>query len=193
MSAFIDDTKLENLSYLEIIPYLENKLKFDSTTYYHSLNVACLCCLLLHKLDYPASNNLLLYYGGLFHDIGKTIVPTGILGKDHPLAIHEFDQIKEHPKLGFKILQKNNFPPEILFAALFHHEKYDGSGYPMGFEREEIPMIARIVNVCDVFDALTSDRPYRKAYSINKALHIMADSEGQFDPNIFSTLYQIIK
>lgn len=170
-------------SYLEKVADFEAKLKFDSTTYQHSLNVAHLSIQLLKQSRYEY-DEVLIYYAGLFHDIGKSIMPLTVLKKENRLTRDEFNQIKEHAKQGFRILQKYKFPSDVLFAALLHHEKYDGSGYPIGFIGKEIPVIARIVNICDVFDALTSDRPYRKAYSIEEAIQIMENTKEQFDPEL---------
>lgn len=161
----------------------ETKLKFDSTTYQHSLNVAHLSIQLLKQSRYEY-DEVLIYYAGLFHDIGKSIMPLTVLKKENKLTRDEFSQIKEHAKQGFRILQKYKFPSDVLFAALLHHEKYDGSGYPIGFIGKEIPVIARIVNICDIFDALTSDRPYRSAYSIEEAIQIMENTKEQFDPEL---------
>ena len=163
---------------------LEPRIKFDSVNYRHSVNVANLSTRLLdksrHKLD-----EKLVYYAGLYHDIGKSIMPITIIKKEIPLSFEEFDQLKEHARQGFRIIQKYDFPPEILFAALLHHEKYDGSGYPIGLRGEEIPAIARIITICDVFDALTSEKPYRNAHSQKKALQIMEQSSSQYDPDLF--------
>lgn len=175
-------------NYLEKVADFETKLKFDSTTYQHSLNVANLSIQLLKYSRYDYEE-VLIYYSGLFHDIGKSIMPLTILQKENPLTRDEFNQIKEHAKQGFRILQKYKFPSDVLFAALLHHEKFDGSGYPIGFIGKEIPVIARIVNICDVFDALTSDRPYRSAYSVKEALEIMTRSKGQYDPELFEIFY----
>jgi len=117
-------------------------------------------------------------------------MPLLILKKENPLTRDEFNQIKEHAKQGFRILQKYKFPSDVLFAALLHHEKFDGSGYRIGFIGKEIPVIARIVNICNVFDALTSDRPYRRAYSVREALEIMEGSREQFDPDLIEIFFK---
>jgi putative nucleotidyltransferase with HDIG domain len=177
--------------YLEKVTDFETKLQFDSFTYQHSQNVARLSVQLLRlsKLDLDES---LLYHAGLFHDIGKSIIPLTILNKENPLTRDEFNQVKDHAKQGFRLLQKYKFPSDVLFAALLHHEKYDGSGYPVGFIGREIPSIARIVNICDIFDALTSDRSYRKAYSVKESLHIMENSMDQFDPELIDLFFSNI-
>lgn len=184
MSSILYETDGSSVNYLEKVADFEAKLKFDTTTYQHSLNVASLSIQLLKESRYDL-DEVLIYNAALFHDIGKSIMPLTVLKKENPLSRDEFSQIKEHAKQGFRILQKYKFPSDVLFAALLHHEKYDGSGYPIGFIGKEIPVIARIVNICDVFDALTSDRPYRKAYSVKEALQIMEDAREQYDPELF--------
>lgn len=185
MNNLVYDTELTNINYLGKVPYLEAKLKFDPVTYKHSINVARLCLQLLKFSDYSVDEDL-IYYVGLFHDIGKTKITTHILQKNCKLTSFEFNQMMEHTTLGYNILLKHNFPTEVLLAAQLHHEKYDGTGYPLGLIANETPIVARIVSICDVFDALTSDRPYRKAYSMGEALQIMSNSTGQFDPELFS-------
>ena len=183
MSSIRQEKEGLPVNYLDKVADFEARLQFDSITYQHSLNVANLSIQLMKQSRYDY-DEVLIYYAGLFHDIGKSITPLHILKKDQPLTRDEFSQLKEHAKHGFRILQKYRFPSDILFAALLHHEKYDGSGYPIGFIGKEIPVIARIVNICDVFDALTSDRPYRKAYSVTEALHIMEKTKKHFDPEL---------
>jgi putative nucleotidyltransferase with HDIG domain len=183
MSSILYEHERYSDSYLDKVADFETKLKFDSTTYQHSLNVAHLSIQLLKQSRYEY-DEVLIYYAGLFHDIGKSIMPLTVLKKESMLTRDEFNQIKEHAKQGFRILQKYKFPSDVLFAALLHHEKYDGSGYPIGFIGKEIPVIARIVNICDVFDALTSDRPYRKAYPVEEAIQVMENTKEQFDPEL---------
>lgn len=183
MNSMKYDHEGSSANYLYKVADFESKLKFDTTTYHHSLSVAGLSVQLLNQSKYNLDKNL-VYYAGLFHDIGKSITPITVLEKENPLSPDEFEQIKEHAKHGFRILQKYKFPSDVLFAALLHHERYDGSGYPIGFTGEEIPVIARIVNICDVFDALTSDRPYRKAFSFKNALQMMEQDKEQYDPEL---------
>lgn len=183
MSIFLYEQERHSDSYLEKVPDFESKLKFDPLTYRHSLNVAHLSVQLLKQSRYEYDKDL-LYYAGLFHDVGKAIMPLTVLKKQNRLTRDEFNEIKEHARQGFRILQRNKFPSDILFVALLHHEKYDGSGYPIGLIGKEIPVAARIVSICDVFDALTSDRPYRKAYPIEDAIQIMENTKEQFDPEL---------
>lgn len=183
MSSILFEPDGSQSNYQDKVADFENKLKFDPMTYQHSLNVASLSVQLSKQSGYVL-DEVMIYYAGLFHDIGKSIMPLTVLKKETPLSRGEFDQIKEHAKQGFRILQKHSFPSDILFAALLHHEKYDGSGYPIGFIGKEIPVVARIVSICDVFDALTSDRPYRRAYSVKESLQIMENVKTQFDPDL---------
>lgn len=171
-------------SYLKKVADFEAQLKFDWHTYQHSLHVANLSVQLARHSSCTL-DEVTVYYAGLFHDIGKTLIPLELLNKSAPLTGNEFAQMKEHPKLGFRILQPYPFPADILFSALLHHEHFDGTGYPVGFIGKEIPAAARIVSICDVFDALTADRPYRAAYSEYAALEIMEYSRAQFDPEFF--------
>lgn len=171
------------ISYLDKVADFESKLKFDPATYFHSLNVASLSVQLL-KQSHCDLDEILIYYAGLFHDIGKTITPLTVLKKANPLSQDELNQIRDHTKQGFRILQKHRFPLDVLFAALLHHEKYDGSGYPVGFIGNEIPVAARLVSICDSFDALTSSRPHRRAYSVQEALQIMESTKEQYDPEL---------
>ncbi|MDD3168893.1 MAG: HD domain-containing protein [Eubacteriales bacterium] len=181
MHSFLYEMDGSSTDYLEKAADFESKLKFEPMTYQHSLNVATLSIQLANQSEYEL-DEVIIYYAGLFHDIGKSIMPLTVLKKEALLTKDEFSQMKEHAKQGFRILQKYKFPSDVLFAALLHHEKYDGSGYPIGFIGKEIPVIARIVAICDVLDALTSDRPYRKAYSLKASLQIMENSREQFDP-----------
>jgi len=101
----------------------------------------------------------------------------------------EFEIIKKHSILGYDIMKKFLMPVEMQYAALYHHERWDGKGYPMKLKEQEIPLVARIISICDVFDALTSDRPYRKAFSIDEALNIMNDSKNQFDQELLKLFF----
>lgn len=159
--------------------------KLDSITYKHSTNVAYYA-VRFAKYVVHNYNESLIYYSGLLHDIGKTQIDVKILNKSSTLNKDEFDIIKQHPSIGYNILQKTDIHEEVLEAVLLHHERYDGEGYPRGIKAGNIPLIARIISICDVYDALTSDRSYRTAYAIDEALQIMINSAGQFDPELFT-------
>lgn len=158
-------------------------LKFDPTTYSHSLNVAQYSKKFIKLLDVNIDADA-MYYSGLFHDIGKIRINLNILNKKSMLNTEEYSSMMKHSQLGYGILKKAFMPKEMIFAAYFHHERWDGNGYPVRLEGDKIPKVARVISICDVFDALTSDRPYRKAYSLYEALNIMESSEGQFDQEL---------
>ncbi|NLM42998.1 MAG: HD domain-containing protein [Clostridiales bacterium] len=158
-------------------------LKFDDNTYKHSLKVAEYSKHFNNLVDTGIDPNM-MYYSGLFHDIGKIEVDLALLNKKTSLDIVEFDIIKKHSILGYDIMKRFLMPVEMQHAAFYHHERWDGKGYPTKLKKQEIPLVARIISICDVFDALTTDRPYRKAFSIDEALNMMNDSKGQFDQEL---------
>lgn len=133
----------------------------DDATYVHCMNVAMICNLFAHwlKLDKQETDNLTL--AGLLHDIGKLMIPTEIIKKPGKLTNDEYHIIQEHPALGYELLQKKNVNPRIALAALQHHERCDGSGYPGRLTFSEIDPYAKIVAIADVYDALTANRVYR--------------------------------
>ena len=121
------------------------------------------------------------------HDIGKIGIPDHILLKPNRLTDKEFDIVKTHTTIGGKILSNSNAKIIMLAEqiALSHHERWNGQGYPNGLSGKDIPLIGRIVAVADVFDALTSKRPYKKTFSLESAINIMKKERGQhFDPDV---------
>ena len=127
--------------------------------------------------------------GGLLHDIGKLCVDENILTKPSALTIEEVEKIKLHPYFSYRMLYDiPGLNRTVLDIALYHHEKWDGSGYPCGFKGEEIPLEARIFSVVDVWDALISKRPYREAIPHEDALRMMMGDKfaGHFDPRVLS-------
>jgi response regulator RpfG family c-di-GMP phosphodiesterase len=126
-------------------------------------------------------------YGSWLHDCGKIGIPENILNKNGSLDEHEFEIIKNHPRWGADVAVHAHMSENIVKIILHHHEKYDGSGYPSGLRGHGIPFVARIVTIADVFDALTSDRPYRKGFDTEKAVGIMRMMEcNAFDPAILN-------
>lgn len=180
---YTNDIEIIESGFMQKVSKLENELQLDPYTYKHSLNVASY---LVRFLKYAKWNfdEEIVYYAGLFHDIGKTKVNRKILYKVDPLTEKEFALIKTHAIMGFRLLTTLDLQDEILSSSLYHHEQYGGFGYPYGISGTDIPEIARITSICDVFDALTMDRPYRKAYSVQEAIEIMNNSPSQFDPHL---------
>jgi len=126
-----------------------------------------------------------LRYGVLLHDVGKLGVPDSILSKPGPLTDDEWSHVRRHPEFGHRLLQCLPIPDDALPVVLYHHERYDGSGYPYGAKGDEIPQAARISAVVDAFDAMTSDRPYRKARPPESAIEEILRCKGShFDPEV---------
>lgn len=135
-----------------------------------------------------------LKMGALLHDIGKIGVPDAILNKPGPLTIEEQAVMKSHPELGAHIIREVDFLKPALPYILYHHERFDGGGYPYGLKGEAIPVQGRLLAVVDTFDAITSDRPYRKGRSVAEAIEeIKANSGTQFDPAIVEAFLDTVK
>jgi HD-GYP domain-containing protein (c-di-GMP phosphodiesterase class II) len=159
--------------------------KADEASFMHSLSVSALMIAFGRALEVSESVIHELAVGGLVHDIGKIAIPLPILRKTGKLTGGEMAVIQTHPVHGFKMLKRlGGVGQEILDIALFHHEKFDGTGYPVRLVGREIPFHARLAAVCDVYDALTSLRPYKPALSQTEALAIMRSSTGHFDPDL---------
>lgn len=136
----------------------------------------------------------LIKQAAILHDLGKIGISEKILQKKSKLSKTEFEDIKRHPQIGADILRPIKFLHNIIPLIFYHHERWDGKGYPSGIEREEIPMGARVIAVSDVYQALTSDRPYRKAYTKKKAMKILEEGSGtQFDPRIVTAFLKILQ
>ena len=159
---------------------------YDEYTYHHSLSVAVLAIAIGQALHLDEQQLHNLGKSAIMHDIGKTAIPLQIINKPAFLNAAEYDILKRHSPEGYKYLNKANMNnPVLLAAVLFHHEKYDGSGYPYGLRGDKIPLFSRIISVADVYDALTSHRPYRKPESPGEAVeYIMGNADLAFDYDI---------
>lgn len=158
----------------------------DNYTYKHSINVGLLSAALGKWLKLPMSQIIALSTAGFLHDIGKTKVPLEILNKPGRLTDDEMTVMKRHTEFGYTLIQAvREYSEEIALTALCHHERLNGTGYPKGIEDAEIPFFARIIMVADIFDAMTSNRVYRKNSSPFKAFAtIFSEQFGLLDPNI---------
>lgn len=160
--------------------------KYDEYTYTHSINVAVLSIILGKHIGLERNELQLLGLAGIFHDVGKALIPEAILNKPGKLTRREMDIMRTHPHKGHEILsQQKDIPEEVVNAALEHHERYDGKGYPRGLRGEDIHLISRIVGVVDVYDALTSKRAYKDPLPPGKVLGMMYKWRlSDFHPNI---------
>jgi len=163
----------------------------DKDTGDHSQRVAELTLSIALKLGIPAEDLLHIRRGVLLHDIGKMGVPDAILFKPDKLTDDEWTIMRQHPTFAYEMLSKIAYLLPALDVPYCHHEKWDGSGYPRGLKGEEIPLSARIFAVVDVHDALISDRPYRRAWTIERVLeHIQEQSGTHFDPQVVAVFMQ---
>jgi len=158
----------------------------DHYTHDHSGRVSQLCVMTAAALGIDEPQQLHeLELAALLHDVGKIGVPDALLDKKTALSMSEFEQVKAHCEIGARILQHVPGLENVAKAILHHHERYDGLGYPYGLSRNDIPLASRLIAVADSFDALTSDRPYRKAVATEEALReLQLGKETQFDPDI---------
>lgn len=132
-----------------------------------------------------------LALAGVLHDVGKIHLDPGILGKPGPLTEEEFELMRRHPELGFA-MTRNRLDPKVAEAILYHHERYDGRGYPFGLARDEIPILSRVVLVSDAFDAMTSVRAYQPALPVDYAVGEIRKNAGtQFDPSVVEIFLEL--
>jgi len=158
----------------------------DEYTYCHSVAVCALMVNLARQLGFAEPQAREAGLAGLLHDFGKVSVPENLLTKPGALSEIEFGLVRQHVERGYTLLKANNYPEAVADAALHHHERVDGSGYPHGLKGERISQLARMVAVCDVYDAITSRRPYREPAAPAESLASMYRWEGQFDPEILA-------
>ena len=164
----------------------------DPYTSGHQQRVTKLACSIAENMD--LSENLIegLRIAGLLHDIGKISVPAEILSKPGKITQDEYNIIKQHCQIGYEILKGIEFPWPVAQIVLQHHEKMNGSGYPLGLTGEEILLEARILTVADVIEAMSSHRPYRPGLGIDKALdEVMNNKSTFFDPVVVDTCWNL--
>ncbi|MDO5291252.1 MAG: HD-GYP domain-containing protein [bacterium] len=166
----------------------------DDYTFSHSVSTTVYSLLLASRLNYSRSMLEKLAIGTLLHDVGKVLLDKEILFKEETLTEEEFEYVKQHTVLGYDTLKKCTCITELSrIIALSHHERLDGSGYPKGVREAEIHEFVRIVAIADVYDALTSDRCYRKKWSNEKAVNYLIEYAGtMFDTELVRTFIQVI-
>lgn len=173
---------------------LETLRKKDEYTFEHSTRVAYFASLIAAELGFSKKKILELEFAALFHDIGKIGIPDSILKKEGRLTEEEFEEMKKHPVHSADII-KHFLPFKPLVKAVrHHHERFDGTGYPHGLKKEEIPLFSRMILVADTFDAMTSTRPYRKGLPQATAYEeLMRASGSQFDPEIVKAFIRAMR
>ena len=176
------DLMILNQSIMTFTSFIDAK---DSYTRNHSVRVAIYAKEIGRRMGLDEDELQNLYYGTLLHDVGKIGIPDEILTNEGQLTPEEFDIIKTHPLKGVEMLKNFTEIPNISDCAHYHHERYDGKGYPEGFSREQIPLFARIASVADSYDVMSLDRKYKKAMSHDEIEEeLLANSGTQFDPKI---------
>ncbi|MGN0396330.1 MAG: HD-GYP domain-containing protein [Coprococcus sp.] len=186
----MDEDKTSNFDMNEEIEYYRHDMN-DAIR--HGMCVSSLASLIARELALSDDMVHKVAVAGMLHDIGKLQISPYIYGrKEETLKIEELRYVRLHAKLGAEILRKQGYDEDIADMVLYHHENYDGSGYPFCMRGEEIPIGARIIRVCDVFSALISDRPYRKAFDADTALGMVIDEVRHFDMKIFLVFQRMI-
>ncbi|MGD2278959.1 MAG: HD domain-containing protein [Candidatus Omnitrophota bacterium] len=160
----------------------------------HSVRVTSLAVNLAKKIGMKRKAIERLKIASYLHDIGKLAISDKILNKHGPLTAKEFEKIKTHPLKGVEMIRPLYFLRDIVAIIQSHHENYDGTGYPHGKKGKNIPVEARVLSIADVYEALTSDRPYRKAFSKKQAIAIIEEEKGRkFDPDLTDSFLDMIK
>ena len=182
--------------------YVNNSLSYKIDTHgaylndiiKHSERVTTISFQIAKALNLSSNQQQMLSEAAMFHDIGKAFVPKNILFKAEQLNEYERCMIKSHASVGSDFLEKNGYPAEIVDAAKYHHEKYDGTGYPTGISGHSIPLFARIINVADSYDAMISPRVYKEPRNTLYALNEISKHKcTQFDPEIADCFIWIYK
>ena len=159
----------------------------------HGVCVSNLTYLIAKKLGLSDEECNNLAVAGMVHDIGKLRLSSYLYGRNsNGMIIEEIQYMRKHSRLGYEILKKYSYNDAICEAVLYHHENYDGSGYPDNLKAEKIPLGARIMRVADAFIALISERPYREAYDFDSAISIMIEDVKEYDMQVFLAFMDVI-
>lgn len=158
----------------------------------HAIDVSNLAYDLAGEYGLDSERRYQLAIAGMLHDIGKLKLTGYLYGDKDSLVIEELRNVRLHPALGYQVLQGQGYSDFVLESILCHHENYDGSGYPHNLQGKEIPVGGRILRVCDVYCALTADRPYRGAFDSQAAVELMIEEVKNFDMRIFLAFQRVI-
>lgn len=158
----------------------------------HGMRVSNLAYLLAQKLELSPDFCYDMAVAGMLHDIGKELISDAMDAQEEHLIVEEIHYVRLHSKASYEILKARGYSQRILQTVLYHHENYDGSGYPQNLSGENIPLGARIIRVCDVYSALTTDRPYRKSFDKQTAIELMIEDIKDFDLHIFLAFQRVL-
>lgn len=179
----IDEIRKNGRGTLHVMEMLNCMREYDDVTFAHSISVSLLCRLIGEWMQFPEQELQVLSTCGLLHDIGKLQIPGEIISKPGKLTDEEYNKVKEHPMLGYRLLKDRDLDERVKLAALLHHERCDGKGYPMHIEADKINEFSKIVMIADVYDAMTADRSYRTGMCPFQVLGIMQeDGLQKYDP-----------
>ncbi|MGM0760688.1 MAG: HD-GYP domain-containing protein [Thermodesulfobacteriota bacterium] len=187
------DSSMKFLSRINAIESLAKFVSHDYKTYTHCVNVFAYSSLMLNTYNLPFSFKRKVGMGALLHDIGKTLIPQKILNKPGKLNPQEWIEVQKHSIYGVRVCSHLTLSQTTIHCILFHHEKYNGRGYLSGLSGDEIPFPVKIITCCDVYDAITSKRPYADAETSLNTLKIMSqEMEGSFDQEIFQRFASLV-
>jgi len=178
-------TMIETLHKTNNIPMAIKIKSHNEYIYNHSVNVASLCMSFAYHLQWNDNDLQILGEGGLLHDLGKAKIDLKILLKPEKLSDAEFSEMMKHPLFAKEILTKQNIKKEVQKVAIEHHERIDASGYPHKLHNEKISKYGKLAAIVDTYDAMTTDRCYRKAIETGEAIREMSRLSGKFDPELF--------
>lgn len=185
--------QLSHFGYEMMAAFSEVIAQQDAYTGSHVDRIKGYAAAIAQELELPPAEIDTIRHAAQLHDIGKLAIPTDILRKPGPLSRPEWRTVEQHPVIGSQILERVSFLRDAAPLVRHHHERYDGSGYPAGLSGDEIPLGARIIAVADAFDAMISDRPYRRALSFRKAIAELRTHAGtQFDPQVVAAFLEVL-
>jgi len=188
--AEISDSVIRNPG--AIVSLLRLKTQ-DDYSYMHSVAVCALMIALGRELGFDQEQCRTAGTAGLLHDVGKALMPLEILNKPGKLTDEEFDVMRSHPMRGWELLQEaRGTSAEAMDVCLHHHERFDGGGYPHKLPNDQLNLLVRMGSICDVYDAITSDRPYKNGWDPAESIGKMASWKGQFDPAVFATFVKSV-
>ncbi len=186
----VDNILSKTRNPLHLLDMMQCLRSFDDMTYMHSMNVALICHIFSTWLSLPEEERDVLVVSGLLHDIGKLKIPEEIISKPGKLTDKEFEKIRSHPRLGYEILLPKDLDNRVKLAALQHHERFNGGGYPSKLTGPEMSNFSSVVAIADVYDAMTSNRVYRKGMCPFTVIATFEKEKDLYEPSL---LYLFMK